>query len=61
MKELMGGCWLGALIAGALGILSIAITMGLFGTLAAIIGLVYEAQQTRKATSWRAQYPTYKY
>ena len=61
MKEIMGGLWLGALVAGALGLW---VGAGILGGLGAIAGLatLYDSYiKETQAESWRRNYPTYKY
>lgn len=61
MKELMGGLWLGALAAGALGLIWGAIVLGVLGTLAGAAGWYDEQLKAERAESWRKNYPSYKY
>lgn len=61
MKELMGGLWLGALIAGAWGLWAGAIVLGALGALAGAGSWYGELLKERQAESWRKNYPSYKY
>ena len=61
MKIMMGALWLAALGAQAVGQLGIAILLGILGGLAAAAAAYDEVLEERKAASWRAEYPTYKY
>ena len=61
MKEIMGGLWLGVLVAGALGLW---VGAGVLGGLGAVAGLatLYDSYiKEAQAESWRRNYPTYKY
>lgn len=61
MKETMGGCWLGALAAGALGLVWGAILLGAIGALAGAASWYQEKLDEQAAESWRKNYPSYKY
>lgn len=58
MKELIGGLWFGAMLAGALLGLPAGIILFVLG---AIIGAGKLAHDYKDETSWRKQYPSYKY
>lgn len=61
MKELMGGLWLGALIAGALGLWWGALGLGILGAVAGAASWYDEQLKEQRAASWRKNYPSYKY
>ena len=61
MKELMGGCWLSALAAGALGFIWGSIILGIIGILAGAASWYDEKLKEEAAASWRKNYPSYKY
>lgn len=61
MKELMGGALVAGLGAGALGCWIGAVVLGIIAALAGAAGWVDEMQAEKRAASWRAKYPTYKY
>lgn len=61
MKELMGGCWVSALAAGALGFICGAIILGVLGALAGAASWYDEQLKEQAGESWRKDYPSYKY
>ena len=61
MKELMGGCWLAGLLAGAMGLYWGAIALGIIGALAGAASWYDELLKEKQAASWRRSYPSYKY
>ena len=61
MKELMGGAWIGALIAGAIGLIAGAVALGALGALFGLASWYDEKLKERQAASWRKNYPSYKY
>lgn len=61
MKELLGGAWLGALVAGAIGLYWGALALGILGVAAGAAGLYRERLEEQRAASWRKNYPSYKY
>ena len=61
MKELMGGLWLGALVAGAMGFGLGAAILGVLGALAGLASWYGELLEEKQAASWRKNYPSYKY
>jgi len=61
MKELMGGAWIAALVAGALGLWWGALGLGILGAVAGAASWYDEQLKERQAASWRKSYPSYKY
>lgn len=61
MKELMGGCWLAGLFAGAMGLYIGAAILGLIGLLAGAASWYDELLHEQQTESWRKNYPSYKY
>ena len=61
MKGIAGGAWFAGLFAIALGSVVGTIVLGVIGALAAAAAWYDEQLQERRAASWRAEYPTYKY
>lgn len=61
MKELMGGLWIGALVAGALGLWIGTLILGLLGIAAGLGCWIDQIQEEEQAASWRRDYPSYKY
>lgn len=61
MKELMGGMWFAGLLAAGVGLYGAAVVLGIIGTLAGAASCYDELLKERRAASWRAQYPQYRY
>lgn len=55
---MVGGCWIGGLLVAASGLVWTGIALGLVGAAIALIGLQLEEEEE---TSWRKEYPHYRY
>ncbi len=61
MKELAGGMLFAGLLAAALGLYLYAGILGIGGLLAGAASCYDEVLKEKRAESWRAEYPSYKY